>query len=456
MKTRARKILLIDDDYYFRLALEKRLRLSGHEPTCAEGVAHAKQLIGLEDFDLAISDIRMPDGNGIDLLKWIKETRPIPVILMTGFADVIETKEGAECGAHSFLVKPFKHEELAAAIESCVPEAAAEVVPVDLDAEFSPIGIDDFISGREMKFDIYIRISSAKYVKIAHCGENIDKDRIQAYKGKDVNFLHMKRDDFRKYLDFNLNLVRAVSQSDKIAHEKKIHFVQHTSEVLLQKLYTDEISGADFANAQTLVKNAVALLSDDVNAVEILANLAEHADSVYAHSVGVSLYASLIGRAMGWASPTTVFKLTVGGLLHDVGKKEIPKEVLAKPRRSLSHEEVKMLESHPVRGMEILAQVQSVPTDVLQIVHQHHENCLGLGYPSHAKKSKTHPMARVVSVANDFCNLVLPTADGPGMKPSEGIYRMMSLHPEHYDEVPLKALARLLHADAGGGRGNAA
>jgi putative nucleotidyltransferase with HDIG domain len=444
-QVQSRRILLVDDDYYFRTVLEKSLAHHGYSPTCAENAKHAQQVLSLEEFDIVISDIRMPGMTGIELLDWIKKNHPLPVVLMTGFAEILETQEGAQLGADAFLAKPFKTEELLKAIESCFKKTETVEEEKNLDPDFCKIGIEDFVSGNEMKFDIYVRITERKYIKVAHSGENIPLERIQVYQGKGIQFLYMLKEDFKKYLNFNLIMVDAVTQSQKIDHQKKIAFVKHTTEVLLQNLRVNEIKEEDFMQASALVENSIKLLNDSADATNLLAALAGHTDHLYAHSVGVSLYSSMIGRKLGWRSASTVSKLSIGGLLHDVGKKEIPREILNKTRSELSAEEISLLESHPVRGAEILAQLQCVPSDVLQIVHEHHENCLGFGYPSHLKKSKIHPLAKVVALANEFCNFVIKNPNSPGLKPGDAIQRLISLNPEYYDEAALQALMKLFN-----------
>jgi HD-GYP domain-containing protein (c-di-GMP phosphodiesterase class II) len=119
----------------------------------------------------------------------------------------------------------------------------------------------------------------------------------------------------------------------------------------------------------------------------------------------------MIGRAMGWKSPQTLFRLSVAGLLHDIGCKEIPREILDKPRRELNSAETARLEAHAVRSAEILSDIPGVPSDVIQAVYQHHENCTGYGYPAGLKMSKIQPMARVLALADEFCYLVV---NGPG------------------------------------------
>lgn len=163
---RDKRILIMDDDYYFRLTLEHSLKFHQHLPTCAENAKHAQQLMGLEKFDLVISDIRMSEMNGLELMRWIKANYPTPVILMTGFSDLVETQDAAKSGAHGFLAKPFKTEDLMYAIQACFPDIHTKEKSETHDKDFCKVSIDDFVTGKEMRYDIYIKIDTPSMLRI--------------------------------------------------------------------------------------------------------------------------------------------------------------------------------------------------------------------------------------------------------------------------------------------------
>lgn len=437
------KILIVDDEDIFRGALKSTLAQAGFEITEAPNVKLAQQLVGFDKFDLVITDINMPGGSGIELVHFMRRSGiTTPIILMTGFAELKELHEAGEIGANGFLPKPFKREELFSLLKSCLQpvESAAKV---NCDADFCKLSINDFVSGKEIQYDIYIRLSESKYIKIAHQGEDLSVERIRSYRSKNISFLYMLKEDFRKYIGFAISLSQALKGSSKVAKEKKLNFLKHTSELILEQIHSNEVDAAQFDDAKTVVDTAVSMLSDDKDAFDLLNVLNSHTDYLYAHSLGVSLYSAMIAREMRWNSPANIFKVSMGGLFHDIGKKEIAREMLMKSRKDLSAEEIKTIESHAQRGMEILGQIQSIPSDILQIAFQHHENCAGLGYPKGLKHNHIHPMARVVSVANEFCNLILKSPKSPGLGPKEAIERMLQVNPEAFDPAPFSALLRI-------------
>ena len=88
----SQKILLVEDDDAFRISVARSLNIAGYEVIQAGNGKSAYHMMGNSKYDLVISDIKMPDMNGIELLHRINRSWKTPVILMTGFNDVIEAK----------------------------------------------------------------------------------------------------------------------------------------------------------------------------------------------------------------------------------------------------------------------------------------------------------------------------------------------------------------------------
>jgi CheY-like chemotaxis protein len=106
-------ILIVDDEADLREIISSEFIYIGAKVLQAENVSQATHFLASNPIDLIISDIRMPGGTGIDLLKDVKTKNVFspPMILMTGFADVSE-EEAYHLGAEAFMGKPFKLEDL--------------------------------------------------------------------------------------------------------------------------------------------------------------------------------------------------------------------------------------------------------------------------------------------------------------------------------------------------------
>jgi len=130
----------------------------------------------------------------------------------------------------------------------------------------------------------------------------------------------------------------------------------------------------------------------------------------------VSAVSVIIARAMRWTLSHNLEKLALGALLHDVGLKEIPEEILELPRHAMTREQIEIYESHVYRGVEILRSMPSISDDILAIVLEHHENAPGQGYPRRLRDIKMNPFSRIVALADCFVDVITESANNPNPK----------------------------------------
>ncbi len=108
MSNKARKILVVDDEQNMRIALFEALSRSGHEVAVAENGRMALDMIKKGCPELLIADIKMPEMDGIELLRQVKTLEPqLPVVIITGYATVDTAVEAMKQGAFDYILKPF-------------------------------------------------------------------------------------------------------------------------------------------------------------------------------------------------------------------------------------------------------------------------------------------------------------------------------------------------------------
>jgi two-component system response regulator PilR (NtrC family) len=106
-------LLVVDDELGMRQFLTHLLQREGHVVRVAENGREALELLREQAPDLIISDIRMPDMDGVDLLRAARESLPeVEVIMMTAFANVDTAREAFLLGAYDFVQKPFDNDLL--------------------------------------------------------------------------------------------------------------------------------------------------------------------------------------------------------------------------------------------------------------------------------------------------------------------------------------------------------
>jgi len=107
------KILIVDDDVNILKVLKMRLESQGYQVQAASEIEAAKDLAVKNEYDLAILDLKLSGGNGIDLMKNIREIDPdLPVIILTAYGTIESAVEAMKEGAYIYLTKPFDHREL--------------------------------------------------------------------------------------------------------------------------------------------------------------------------------------------------------------------------------------------------------------------------------------------------------------------------------------------------------
>jgi DNA-binding NtrC family response regulator len=107
------KVLIVDDEPSIREVLRLSLRRSGWDSTTAESFGEAARLLDREEFDLVLTDLQLPDGDGIEILRMTREHWPeTPVIVITAHGSADTAVAAMKLGAHDYLTKPFDIDEL--------------------------------------------------------------------------------------------------------------------------------------------------------------------------------------------------------------------------------------------------------------------------------------------------------------------------------------------------------
>ncbi len=118
------RILVVDDEGAIRYSISKTLQRVGYQVHTAASGEEALDLMKRQDYDVVLTDIRMPGLSGVDLLAKIKERAPdAVVILLTGYASLETAIESLRLGAHDYLVKPSSSQDIRNSVSEGVERA---------------------------------------------------------------------------------------------------------------------------------------------------------------------------------------------------------------------------------------------------------------------------------------------------------------------------------------------
>jgi DNA-binding response OmpR family regulator len=126
-----KKILIVDDDPMISKLIGNMLETGGYTSRLSGNGMRAKGILAREDFDLVITDLHMPEVNGLDLLAWIKQSLPVPpkVVIITGDYDKSLAIEATRKGADGYLLKPFNMVSLLSSIKYWLDEDTPAMRP---------------------------------------------------------------------------------------------------------------------------------------------------------------------------------------------------------------------------------------------------------------------------------------------------------------------------------------
>ncbi|HAM71984.1 MAG TPA: sigma-54-dependent Fis family transcriptional regulator [Verrucomicrobiales bacterium] len=134
------KVLLVEDDATLCRSLEHQLSGCGYEVAAAGSLGAARELLARDAFDVVIADVRLPDGEGTDLLDYFQNRPNRPLLIMvSGYGSVEAAMECMKRGAFDYLLKPFTPEQ----VEVCLCKAAEHAQLVKVNRFLSHSGVED-------------------------------------------------------------------------------------------------------------------------------------------------------------------------------------------------------------------------------------------------------------------------------------------------------------------------
>lgn len=149
-----------------------------------------------------------------------------------------------------------------------------------------------------------------------------------------------------------------------------------------------------------VVDNHILPIVESYSAINYLNLDRPREEYIFHHSVNVALLSGIIGKWLGY-DKSEIAQLTLAGLLHDIGKTQVPDEILNKAGK-LTYHEMQIVQLHSAHGYRLLTATADLTPDVLLAILQHHERLDGSGYPGHFEQFKIHRHAQIIAVADTY------------------------------------------------------
>lgn len=180
-----------------------------------------------------------------------------------------------------------------------------------------------------------------------------------------------------------------------------------------------------FHNKDVNVKELLGVLNSiieqsegSIDMCDLLYNMKQTSQDIYTHSINTALVSQLLGQWLDWKEEDIEI-LGLSGLLHDIGKLKLPKEILQKS--SYSVREMDAIQKHPILGYNILKN-KAVDFRVKQVILTHHERLDGSGYPLRVRSQNINPYSRILSIVDTYDIMTSTYPDKEALSPFEVVY----------------------------------
>ncbi len=272
-------------------------------------------------------------------------------------------------------------------------------------SDYIAITHSSLVDNTKIGCDVYLKSrinGDIRYILFCRGDEVFCDERRKQLIEQNIEKLFISSRDYEKYFRYQEKNLQDVLTDREMSSEEKSHMVYNTAKYLVQDLLSDPRSGLNtkVKRAAKWVDNTVNYILNDKEAFPSLLKVTSHDYYTYTHSVDISVLSLLFGRHIH-LDINNLKCLGLGGLLHDLGKVEIPLEILNKPGK-LTKEEFEIIKKHPEMGIEFLKGKANIDEKSLEVVIQHHENYDGTGYPNGIGEQDIHLFGRISRIIDVY------------------------------------------------------
>ncbi|KYG64776.1 hypothetical protein AZI86_11265 [Bdellovibrio bacteriovorus] len=280
--------------------------------------------------------------------------------------------------------------------------------------EYVAVSKEQFIAGTQVPVDLFLKLSEHNYVMILKEGAKVLFD--QMHFPERSEWLYVRKSEYHKCVGKALTVAGIVLENEAIAEDKKALVLSKAAESIFNEISQLGFDHQALEHSKVISKSIQILVDRKTDISSVVEMMNSLNDGLIRHSMMVSAVSVIIAKSMKWTLSQNLEKLALGALLHDVGLKDIPDDILELPRHAMNREQTAIYESHVYRGVEILRTMPSISEDVIAMALEHHENAHGQGYPRRIRDIKMNPFARIVALADCFSELVMESVNNPHPK----------------------------------------
>jgi HD-GYP domain-containing protein (c-di-GMP phosphodiesterase class II) len=250
--------------------------------------------------------------------------------------------------------------------------------------------------------DLYVN-DGTRSEPVLLCSKNfeVSTERLERLVEQSTCRLLVRSGDFARVGRILQGQLDSLLTNSGIPSEERIALLQTAVATEIETCYRLVSCEKFVAAAQRIAKQLCSLVYDSPVLPRPLFQLLRHDAATFTHVTNVTTYAVLLAKELGTFEPDEVQQIAVAALLHDVGKRHVPVEILNKPAK-LTPSEREIIERHPRDGYIDLLEQDYLTEPQRLVAYQHHERIDGRGYPVGIDGDEIHPWAKLTAVIDVF------------------------------------------------------
>ena len=263
---------------------------------------------------------------------------------------------------------------------------------------FLPVATATLFPAVEISCDLFLQRGSHEVELYRRGSYPLTVEDLQRLASAGVDHLYIRGSDAETYRSY---LCKQVLSDPSLGTPLRMTALREVARVAFQEALDTNDPNHAVDVAKEYGEGLATMIADQAVKLNEVYDLLKHDYYTFTHVCNVSTYCCMLARELGIGDKASLAQVATGSLLHDIGKRHVPKDVLNKPDKP-TEEEWKIIRLHPTTGYQELCNRADLNWAQLMIVYQHHERLDGSGYPTGASDEDIHPWAKLCAVVDVF------------------------------------------------------
>ena len=309
--------------------------------------------------------------------------------------------------------------------------------------EFHPIQLDSLVIDTVLEFELHSKTASEAFVLFRGRDQEFGSRHRERLLSHGIHTLYVSDEDQRQYGRYIEQNISRLAADPTVSLLKKAELLYSVSKGVLLESFANPRSTDLVKRVDKIMPHMVDVIVQGKEALASMISIMSYDYYTFTHSINVSTFTVALANEAGVTNRQELYELGTGALLHDIGKSEIPKDILSKAG-PLTPEEMDVMKTHVIRGEKLLVSKDGMTASRMLPVSLHHEKLNGRGYPRALKADQIHLHGRITAICDCFDAMTTHRPYAQGMTAYQAVQLMKGKLRDDFDQELLSSFIVLL------------